>query len=588
VAATVKAQPFGADMPQETTATPAIERRAALESARSAAPDGRLPIVIGVTGHRHLRATDLAKHREQVRELFAQLRGRYPSTPLRILTPLAEGADRLVAEVALEEGHQLLVPLPLEPADYERDFPDTVGEFRSILQRVPPEQVFVLPQEDGPGPGQPAPPELREKRYRAAGVFLAQQSHVLLALWDGLPTASSAGTSAVVRLKLDGPAGMPEAGLRPLDAEDGGPVYHIHAPRAGETAHSAGAPRWLFPQDGDAAQFHTLCSRMERFNGEPLRRSLATHVKQAAEALLPDIASRSAGEQTLATAFATADLLARHYQRLTRIVLRLTLLFAALLALTFELYAEVLPWRALPAGYLAAFASLTAMLLWQSRRDVQGRYLDYRALAEGLRVQFYWRLAGLSDSASSSYLRKQLDELRWIREALRAAAALPPPRTAHPELALKYWVGGQAGYYADRAQTQRGRLHLFERGSQLFMGAGLLATALLVVFWDRLETRPMWHHWLVVLMGFAPIGAALWETYAERLGLRAQVNQYARFAGIFRRARRFAEHLDRNPGRHDRQHALSALLRELGREALMENGDWVLLLRERPIVLPKG
>jgi hypothetical protein len=72
------------------------------------------------------------------------------------------------------------------------------------------------------------------------------------------------------------------------------------------------------------------------------------------------------------------------------------------------------------------------------------------------------------------------------------------------------------------------------------------------------------------------------------MGLRAQVNQYARFAGIFRRAKRFAEQLERGESRHDKRHALIALLRELGREALMENGDWVLLLRERPIVLPKG
>jgi hypothetical protein len=551
-------------------------------------PDGRLPIVIGVTGHRHLRAADLPVHREHVRALFAQLRRRYPSTPLRVLTALAEGADRLVAEVALEEGHELLVPLPLEPADYERDFPESVAEFHSLLQRIPPERVFVLPQDADSDAQSLTPHDLREKRYRAVGVFLAQQSHLVLALWDGQPTASGAGTFAVVRLQLDGPAGMPEAGLRPLDAEDGGPVYHVHAPRAGEQAPAPRPPQWLFPQEGDAALFHTLCSRMERFNGEPLRRSIAPHLAGAAAELLPDIAAASAGERTLASAFATADLLARHYQRLTRGVLRFTLLFAALLALIFELYAEVLPWRALPAGYLAAFASLTALLLWQGRRDVQGRYLDYRALAEGLRVQFYWRLAGLPDSASSSYLRKQLDELRWIREALRAAAALPPPRTAHADLALQHWVGGQAAYYADRAQSQRRRLHLFERGSRLFMGAGLAATALLVVFWSRLETLPVWHRWLVVLMGFAPIGAALWETYAERLGLRAQVNQYARFAGIFRRARRFAERLERDPSRHDRQHALIALLRELGREALMENGDWVLLLRERPIVLPKG
>ena len=570
-------------------ATPAEERAVALEPARPPAPDGRLPIVIGVTGHRHLRAADLPRHREHVHELFARLRQRYPSTPLRVVTPLAEGADRLVAEVALEEGHELLVPLPLEPADYEHDFPDSVAQFHAILRRVPPEQVFVLPRDPDSEPGQPTPQHLREKRYRAVGMFLAQQSHLLLALWDGRPADSTAGTAAVVRMKLEGPGGMPEAGLRPLDADDGGPVYHIHTPRAGEPAgHSPKKPEWMFPQEGDEALFHTLCGRIERFNSEPLRRSLASSLPEAAQALLPDIAGRSAAGRTLAAAVAAADQWAPHKQRITRMVLRLTLLFAALLALIFEIYAEVLPWRALPAGYLAAFASLTAILLWQGRRDVQGRYLDYRALAEGLRVQFYWRLAGLPDSASSSYLRKQLDELRWIREALRAAAALPPPETAHPELAIEHWIGGQAAYYADRAHSQRKRLHLLERRSRHFMGAGLLATAGLVLFWNPLESLPSWHRWLVVLMGFAPIGAALWETYAERLGLRTQVNQYARFAGIFRRAGRFAERLERHPERHDRQHALVALLRELGREALMENGDWVLLLRERPIVLPKG
>ena len=536
-----------------------------------------------------MRAADLPTHRAHVRELFANLRRRYPSTPLRIVSALAEGADRLVAEVALEDGHELLVPLPLDPADYELDFPATTAEFHSILQRVPPQEVFVLPRDDDSDTVRPTPRDQREKRYRAVGMFLAQQSHLLLALWDGQPTESTSGTAAVVRMKLDGPSGLPEAGLRPLDAEDGGPVYHIHALRAGEPESRAlKKPEWMFPQEGDEALFHTLCSRIERFNREPLRRSIAASLPEAARALLPDIESRSIGGRTLAAAFAAADLLARHYQRITRMVLRLTLLSAALLALIFEIYAEVLPSRALPAAYLATFASLTLILLWQGRRDVQGRYLDYRALAEGLRVQFYWRLAGLHDSASSSYLRKQADELRWIREALRAAAALPPPDTAHPELAIEHWVGGQAAYYADRAHSQRGRLHHLERRSRFFLGAGLVATAFLVVFWDLLEQLPTWHHWIVVLMGFAPIGAALWETYAERLGLRTQVNQYARFAGIFRRASRFAERLDSHPGRHDRHHALIALLRELGREALMENGDWVLLLRERPIVLPKG
>jgi len=569
---------------------PAANSAAGLEAgARQVAPDGRLPIVIGVTGHRHLRPADVPKYREHVCELFTDLRRRYPSTPLRIVTALAEGADRLVAEVALEGGHELLVPLPLEPADYEHDFPQTAAEFRAILGRIPPQQVFVLPRHDDSDPELPTPQDQREKRYRAVGMLLAQHTHLVLALWDGRPADSNAGTAAVVRMKLEGPTRLPEAGLRPLDADDGGPVYHIHAVRAGAPAeHALKEPEWMFSQEGDEALFHTLCSRIERFNSEPLRRTIAASLPEAARALLPDIDSRTAGGRTLAYSFAAADLLARHYQKITRVMLRLTLACAATLALIFELYAEIVHSRLLPAAYLAVFASLTVILLWQGRRDVQGRYLDYRALAEGLRVQFYWRLSGLHDSASSSYLRKQADELRWIREALRAAAALPPPDTAHPELAIEHWVGGQADYYGDRADSHRHRLHLLERRSRFFLGAGLLATSLLVVFWDQLETLPAWHRWIVVLMGFAPIAAALWETYAERLGLRTQVNQYARFAGIFRRAKRFAERLERHPERHDKHHALIALLRELGREALMENGDWVLLLRERPIVLPKG
>ncbi|MEJ0008422.1 MAG: hypothetical protein WDM77_19190 [Steroidobacteraceae bacterium] len=99
-------------------------------------------------------------------------------------------------------------------------------------------------------------------------------------------------------------------------------------------------------------------------------------------------------------------------------------------------------------AYLLCFALLTLILIWHRRLDAQGRYLDYRALAEGLRVQFYWRLAGLTDNASSSYLRKQLDELRWIREALRATGAVPPPLSARADLALKCWIHGQADYYA--------------------------------------------------------------------------------------------------------------------------------------------
>ena len=72
-----------------------------------------IPLIVGVTGHRDLLPEDLQKLKELVREVFQTLKAKHPHTPLVLLSPLVEGADQLVAEVALEQdvGAQLLAVL---------------------------------------------------------------------------------------------------------------------------------------------------------------------------------------------------------------------------------------------------------------------------------------------------------------------------------------------------------------------------------------------------------------------------------------------------------------------------------------------
>ena len=76
----------------------------------------KIPLVIGVTGHRNLHPEETELLQDQVRQLLRFLQQRYPDTPLLLLSPLAEGADRLVAKVALAEKIRLIVPLPLPVA----------------------------------------------------------------------------------------------------------------------------------------------------------------------------------------------------------------------------------------------------------------------------------------------------------------------------------------------------------------------------------------------------------------------------------------------------------------------------------------
>ncbi|HYA34991.1 MAG TPA: hypothetical protein VEF03_05195, partial [Candidatus Binataceae bacterium] len=86
--------------------------------------DLRLPLVIGVSGHRDLRVDCRASLEEQVRRIFIRLKSLYPNTPLMVLSPLAEGADRLAAKVAVspEIDARLVVPMPMRREHYERDF----------------------------------------------------------------------------------------------------------------------------------------------------------------------------------------------------------------------------------------------------------------------------------------------------------------------------------------------------------------------------------------------------------------------------------------------------------------------------------
>jgi hypothetical protein len=79
-------------------------------------PD-RLPLVIGVTGHRDLREEDVPRLEAEVARIIADLRRDYLNgegeTPIIVLSAWAEGADRLVARAGPAQGARLTARLPL-------------------------------------------------------------------------------------------------------------------------------------------------------------------------------------------------------------------------------------------------------------------------------------------------------------------------------------------------------------------------------------------------------------------------------------------------------------------------------------------
>jgi hypothetical protein len=218
--------------------------------------DTSLPLIIGVTGHRNLREEDLSKLEGLVRQLIQKFENDFPISPMTLLSALAEGADRLVAHVALELGAHLVAPLPMPRELYEEDFDTSASrlEFDTLLRKAV--DWFDLPLVPGATlESIKVPGASRDLQYEQSGAYIVRRSHLLVALWDGEDRDLVGGTSRIVRFHLEG---LPErfaTVANRIDTPEKGPVYHIVTPTVShpKTRDKPFSIRELYPRghEGD-------------------------------------------------------------------------------------------------------------------------------------------------------------------------------------------------------------------------------------------------------------------------------------------------------------------------------------------------
>ncbi len=172
-------------------------------------PRVQMALRIGVTGHRQqslqrqgardgeLRTTIryvLSQIHEKASAIFLQNRDAYDGLKptFRVISPLAEGSDRLVAEEAMALGFELQSPLPFYREEYQKDFhsAESRQRFAELLQQA--DKVFEL---DGSRFSE-------ERAYEAVGRVVLRQSDILLAIWDGQTPRGRGGTGQIVKEAL--------------------------------------------------------------------------------------------------------------------------------------------------------------------------------------------------------------------------------------------------------------------------------------------------------------------------------------------------------------------------------------------------
>lgn len=562
-----------------------------------------IPLVVGIVGHRDLRPRDVAGLRNAVRGACDELRRTNPHTSMIALSALAEGADRLAARVALDMGLRLVVPLPMPQAVYEHDFSssDSVAEFRELLAKA--DHVIELGAHAAEGAA-------RDRAYARAGAYIVSRCQILLALWDGSDSGLAGGTAEVVRFKLEGTAEEFTQGLSPLDSQDTGPVYWIVTPRlsGAEPAQPWCRMEKLYPRARHSSERaeetnQRILARIEAFNADAERLSgnRDAELAKSAEHLSSATDDRvGAGAAAIRRAYATADRVAAHFQRRTQDVLVALFVWAFAVITLFETYKHLVgAFPILLVLYASVAAAAYGWYYWINRRDYQNKFLDYRALAEGLRVQFFWRLAGIADGAGAHYLRKQRGELDWIRIGIKnvhfGAEMASIESAGHAgapllEIVLKDWVESQQRYFSHAAQRDQRFLERFDRIARSMVIAGLalaLLPGILILthfgLFPELRTwvleSPIRYDILLVLITILPIVGALFNNYVERRAFSQHAKQYGWMSILFAAA------YDRLPALIAANKVKEAqhVIRELGREALAENADWVQVHRERPL-----
>lgn len=541
-------------------------------------PRPPLSLTVGVIGHRPNRIPEGARARidaniaavlAAVGAACAAARDRHgtvfadaPPRPV-LLSALAEGADRYAALLAPNAGFALSVALPFPVADYEHDFaePESRAEYHRLIAAA--ERVLVLPGRRDATPG----------AYDMVGTVILENSDVILAVWDGGPSAGRGGTTDL--LERAAAMGMPivhvdARGEAPPVVRWSGLAAH---PVAGlDLGHLPTAPaleaipevvdRIVRPPD-DARERQRLArylgERWRRYNWRlevpvmfamfglrRMRRSDFEPAPPAAlagdlERLTADGGATSTGLTPYASAYGFADALAVRYGQVFRgsYVARFMLAAVAVIIGVIALVGgEVFAWVTWPLTLFQLVIVVVILLntAVASRRDWHGRWRETRETAERMRGAVpSWLLGQVRNDAAGT-------EPAWTgwyaRASLRAlglwSGVLDAARLAEVRTTLAAFVEDQRAYHARSAILMRA----IERRLGSFARLAFIATLALVSFDIGLEILGIVlpGGWNAVLIG---VTAGLPVFGTASFGIRA----IGDFEGTAMRSARMADSL---------------------------------------------
>lgn len=555
------------------------------------APPPSLGFSIGITGHRTERIVDPVAVRSRIDEVLATIQNALDQTlgsqlyeagrhPLRLVSALAEGTDRIAAEAALAMGERLEVVLPFRPAEYEKDFEtrESREEFRDLMQRA--SSVLVL---DGD-------PLQRPESYEASGYTLLDNCDLIVAVWDGEPGRGRGGTREIIAEAAR--RAMPIVVIRP----DGStPILHgaVHAePMRFEDVPIADIS--LLP-DIVAALVGTYGDPKEEADWRKLAELPPNPIIHEAYPLLLKLArvrpwfrKKNGGwvdppaEGALAEAFQWWDDAAIRAAQAFRsaVIVNFSLAALAVVIAASGLLAGHYKWLFVVAEILAILL-LLANAMHAGKMRWQERWLESRQVAELLRVCTMLRSVGIGRGIAD---RGEGGSNGWYASAVARSCPMHSVDMSNLEEASQPLIGeitSQANWNASTSHRMHLAAHRIERfGEVLFATVLLSSVGWLILYFTMEEVATTLKYPLTTLTAGLPAVAT------ASYGIRVILD----FEGVAGRAKQISIGLNALLARWESGPRNSATLQEIARRAadimLSDVAAWRLLAEGRRLTIP--
>ncbi|MCU6500504.1 hypothetical protein LPN04_22145 [Rugamonas sp. A1-17] len=234
--------------------------------------------------------------------------------------------------------------------------------------------------------------------------------------------------------------------------------------------------------------------------------------------------------------------------------------------------------------YASGAVCAVGTYLWVALSRQRNAYLDYRALAEGLRCQMYWLCAGEPSLVTDHYGQRASGGMGWVRHALDACMVAPPVAGLSARAVLRGWIDDQRGYLGAPSHRWRRRQHTraVALGNNMLLSGLLMSVAALatVLIFGRRYMLAL----VLLLAGMklaTGVGAA-WLSLATKMGHGEALSQAEQLGKLYGRAdAALARSEAASCSGVEKERNARDLLFALGKAVLEENAGWLAAYQQR-------